>query len=758
MKHFLAPTKLMKRLSYLCLFIFLGLSIFGILSLKHLQTQYSVMQFLPSHHPALAMDLSVRDKFHLVDRPTFIGLLDLPKDQQWFEKNHMDSLSKVTSQLKNFEGVHDAFSLANIEGANDVDGTLSVGKIVKLIPESQWRSRFLNDKLLSPALVSADAHSTLVYVQLNDANVDLLARFQQFFRKTLKENFPDAQTSVGGVPAVQTDLGLLLNKELLNFLILTILSCALTLALMFRTLSTMAIPLVLTAFSNIMVFAMMAWTKLPFTILSATIPILVFITVVSISAHILLRLHEDAKMLKGERSKWNLILQANRSLLFPNFLGALTTCVGFLTLLFNDVPLIRNYGIAVASAIMMSWLLTSVVILPLLLLLPLPEPRNWVQKPARWALLIVKYRRKVVLSTLAVCVLLSFLGRHLDWSGRLFDDLPEGQEARQSTEKIDSSMGGVVPLELVIQVPQSQDWSDPLKIAKLHNLAEEFRQTPGVGLVSSVPDLIRTNNTFTLPKSRSALAEIYFLFNLAGNSPLEQYMTPDGHSTRVELHLRDLPADKFHALLSMIEKKAQIQFPEGQVSLGGMGAVVHLIHDEISRDLIFGFWQALGIIMLILAFIFRSLRWALVACLPNLIPPIVLLGYLALTHTPIKPGVAIIFSIALGLAFNNTVYVLNRLQKLTKNRNLPVTRAFYMEGNPCLVSTLIVMIGFSVFLFSYFSLNRTFGACMLVSIVGGLVGDLVFLPALLKMYPALLMQKNSPRIKIENDIATEIVA
>ena len=199
-------------------------------------------------------------------------------------------------------------------------------------------------------------------------------------------------------------------------------------------------------------------------------------------------------------------------------------------------------------------------------------------------------------------------------------------------------------------------------------------------------------------------------------------------------------------LLARIRLRAGAVFPDSKVQLGGMGAVVHLIQDELSKELIFGFWQAVILIVVLLAFIFRSPRWAVVACLPNLVAPISLLGYLALTHTPIKPGVAIIFSIALGLAFNNTVYVLNRMRALMRRKGrLPVTRTFYLEGNPCLVSTLIVMIGFSVFLFSYFKLNQTFGACMLVSITAGLIGDLVFLPALLKMYPRLLESKDSAR-------------
>ncbi len=170
-----------------------------------------------------------------------------------------------------------------------------------------------------------------------------------------------------------------------------------------------------------------------------------------------------------------------------------------------------------------------------------------------------------------------------------------------------------------------------------------------------------------------------------------------------------------------------------------MGAIAPVLNYEMAVAGIFGFWQALLVIVVLLAFIFRSVRWAVVACIPNLAPPIALLGYLSLTDTPIKPGTAIIFSIALGLAFNNTVYLMNRMTALKNpSRPIPVQKTFYLEGNPCLVSTLIMLVGFSVFLFSYFSINRTFGACMMVSIVGGIIGDLIFLPAFLYLWPSTL--------------------
>jgi uncharacterized protein len=242
-----------------------------------------------------------------------------------------------------------------------------------------------------------------------------------------------------------------------------------------------------------------------------------------------------------------------------------------------------------------------------------------------------------------------------------------------------------------------------------------------------------------LPTKRAAIAETYFLYSMSENNPLTQYVTNDNRSARIELRIHDLPSNEVLALVKHLKSRVKKEFPDSTVQLGGMGAVSHIIHNEISKELIFGFWQALILIVMLLVVIFRSLRWALVAALPNLIPPVVLLGYLALTHTPIKPGVAIIFSIALGLAFTNTIYAMNRMKSLRrKGGRLPVSRTFHLEGNPCLVATLVVMMGFSVFMFSYFELNRTFGACMIVSIIAGLVGDLVFLPALLKAAPWLL--------------------
>jgi len=77
-----------------------------------------------------------------------------------------------------------------------------------------------------------------------------------------------------------------------------------------------------------------------------------------------------------------------------------------------------------------------------------------------------------------------------------------------------------------------------------------------------------------------------------------------------------------------------------------------------------------------------------------------------------------------------------------KNRvreRLPISRVVAEETNPCLVSSLCLFVGFSIFLFSYFPVNKMFGAFMLISIAAGLLGDLVWLPSLIQRFPWLLL-------------------
>ena len=729
----------------------------GVSTFSSIHTAYSISQFLPEQHPEIVFDKNVRKVFEISEHSTFAGLVELSDKEAgtWLTKERMTKLRDVTEEIATIHGVKKTLSVATVEGAVTDQNTITVGGIANLTPTSQWEKRLLANPLISPNLLSKDGRTILVLIDYLDDEVGTLRLIQSKSREMLSAAFPQSDVKIGGVPAVQLDLTALLGSELQNFVLLSIIGCSLLLFLIFETFSSVVLPLILTAFANIAAIAFMALTRLNFTILSATVPILVFITVVGICVHVQLRVAEEAA--EDYRSKISLLFYANQELLLPNLLGSLTTCIGFLTLIFGEVSLIRDYGVSVACSVVISWLVTTVALIPIMYLLPLPKPREWAQRPARWSLAVIQQKRKVVFAVLAACLLMLVAGRHLHWTARLFDDLPPSQEARKSTEIIDEALGGMLPVELVIEANAEDPWHDPTRLKKLEDWLVTVRQISGVATALSLPDFLRSSQD-TLPATRAAVSETYFLYSLSPQNPLRNFISNDGKSLRVALRLHDWPGDSVQNLVESLKVQAQTQFPGDQVSVGGMGSLVHRVNNELSRNLIFGFWHALVAICVLLTVIFRSFRWALVACLPNLVPPVMLLGFLALTHTPVKPGIALIFSISLGLAFNNTVYLLNRLKSYNQtNKILPLKKAFFLECNACLISTLIVLVGFGVFLFSHFALNKIFGGFMLVSVLAGLLGDLIFLPALLGLYPRML-NRLEPGLTEENDMITKVAA
>ncbi len=737
-----------KLVSYLVIALGLAVGVWGFFSLKNVQTQYSVRQFLPDRHPSYEIDDKVQAQFQLAERPAFFAVVRLKAEGTFLEKDRAARLRAATESILKLEGVRRAVSIASVEGAFDSGNEISIGNLMENTAPEKWNERLLNDPLLSPALITKDARTTSVIVEINDMSLDQMKLIQGTMRTTLKEALPEAEVEIGGAPAIQGDLSTLLNKELGLFILLSALVCAITILVIFKNFSAVIIPFGLNTICNLAVMGWMAQVQIPFTVMSSTVPIMIFVTVITMCTHLMLRVDEEIRS-KPKMSMLRIVFRANRELFVPNFLGPLTTLLGFVTLLLTDVPLMRQYGWTVIGAVSIAWSLTQILVIPMLILFPAPKPRAWTQKKADWLFPILRRHKKIVVGVTVSCILLFFAGSGLQWTALVFDDLPKNHEARRSTETIDKELGGAIPLNIVVSGKESEYWNEPSRLEKLDQLTKEFRTIKEVGSVVTLSDYVKSANLQSgeLPKTRQAAAEIYFLYTMGETNPLANFLTGDGRATRISLRVKDIPANELKALTASIKAKTEKVFPQEKVQAAGMATTVHEINNALSAGLIFDFWQALLITSVALIIVFRSWRWALVAVLPNVVPPIALLGFLGLTGTPIKPIVAMIFSVVLGLAFGNTVYMINRLRGMQKQLNgyLPSKRAFHLEGNPCMISTLIVASGFCVFLFSDFSINRTFGAYVLISVAAGVVGDVMYLPSFLKWYPGFVKMKKGSR-------------
>ncbi|MGZ3817892.1 MAG: efflux RND transporter permease subunit, partial [Bdellovibrio sp.] len=598
--------KSVKRLSIASfLFVFL-LTLLGLFALPGLQTQYNLKQFLPKDNLLLKRDENTRQIFQLSEAQPFIvtaRLSDIGDDFNsgtWFEKNKIQSLERLTELLVHFPGVKNTLSLATVQGAINDENGLSVGPLLKSLPPEKWQSETLSNPLITPMLISKDGKTASVIVNMIPLNTQELLSLRQNLAVTASASLPFSHVEIGGTPAVQTDVGVLLQTEIRNFVVLGVIACFIVLGLVFANWSPLIISFIVIASANIIVLASMALAGFPFSILSSTIPILTTVDVVSLCIHTLLRFSEEKKN-HPHLDHHQLVQYTLKTLIGPNLVASTTTMIGFLALLVVKVPLIRDYGITAAFAIFIGWIVTMLLLFPLLHFLPGPKARDWAWSKARWALYLFRRSGMWAFLIILIASALAIKGQSLSWSARLFDDLPKNHQVRLSTETIDKELGGMIPVDIEI-IGKSDAWNDPKLLAKLDQLLVEIRNLNGVGSVIGLPDLVAATNInhSRLPASRSSTAEIFFLYSLSSESPLKHFLNTDSSNTRVAVRTRDLPANELQSLVRKIKNLTENSFPTMKILVTGMGSTIHHLNNELSHELIFGFWQSMAAICILL--------------------------------------------------------------------------------------------------------------------------------------------------------------
>lgn len=712
--------------------------LWSIYNLNNLQTQYSIDQFYPQKHKYIEDHEQIKRAFQLNDKPTYVFTINLASNDNWIMKKNIDLLKKVTNEIAGLNNTKNVISLTGIEGANYNQEEMYIGSIFERYPEKKWEEEIIKNKLLYPILIDKNLKKTLIIVEPRiDKSISKLIGLKESIEKKVLEAFPLAKLEIAGVPHIQNRLSSLIRNELFYFFIFNIIIFCILFYILFKHWTAIACALFTLFSANIFGIALLASFGIPFNALLVTLPVIISVSVMSLLIH---SIHLWAsKDFKGRCYLDKILISKDtiKEIFLPNILGIFTTALGFFAFTPSPIPLISNYGLTVSVVLSLVTIYAQILIF---MTLPFVNPnmRIWLEKPAYWALFPLRHPFK----TSACILLITLLGisqlSELNFSTRLFDDLPKNDPVRIITRNLDEGFGGLLNFELTIKSSETDFWKDPLHLHKLDQLVKGLRDIESSPSVISITDFFQGD----IPKSKPQIAETFFLFSIAEKNPITSYLTEDGKETRLAIRLKDIHSSAIHDVKNEIFDLTKKDFPHLKISSGGLASYAHQINQEVSKSLIYDFWMPLAFIGLFLVIIFKSLKWALLACLPNLIPPFVLILSLGITNTEIKPGVALIFSISLGFAFNNTLYLLNRLKRLEcekRVRSLP--RTLLMEANPCLLDSLIMFIGFSIFIFSDFHMNQIFGGFMIISIIAGFLADLYFLPAFLGLFP-MIYRKN----------------
>ena len=142
-----------------------------------------------------------------------------------------------------------------------------------------------------------------------------------------------------------------------------------------------------------------------------------------------------------------------------------------------------------------------------------------------------------------------------------------------------------------------------------------------------------------------------------------------------------------------------------------------------------GIWIAMALAL-------RSPWMALLTILPNALPSFCILGWMGWTGMPVNLGAAMIAAVSMGLSVDSSLHYLIRFQCLRRDGQSFQAALIASQseiGMAILLSTFALVLGFGSLATSNFLPTVVFGITASISMMGGLLGNLVVLPALLSL-------------------------
>lgn len=208
-------------------------------------------------------------------------------------------------------------------------------------------------------------------------------------------------------------------------------------------------------------------------------------------------------------------------------------------------------------------------------------------------------------------------------------------------------------------------------------------------------------------------------------------------TARVSIQMADVGSVEMKSLNEKVRKVIDEIFPKEKytVTITGTSLIFLKGNDYLVTNLLQSMAAALVIISVMMAFLFFSWRMVLISLVPNIVPLLLTLGIMGYFDIRLKPSTIIIFSVAYGIVVDFTIHYLAKYRHSLIKYNWDMSKAIpdsLIEAGPSIIYTAIALFGgFIIFAASDFGGTIALGILTSISLIFGMLMNLLLLPSLL---------------------------
>jgi len=547
-----------------------------------------------------------------------------------------------------------------------------------------------------------------------------------------------------------------IKADVNTFGALTVIIFFILLTLFFRDLWSVSVVILnagLVMLSTIGILGLFDW---PISIVSSNFLALLLIASIAISIHILVKVQEGIE--EGITND-----ESFSKIITPCFYAALTTAVGFLSLILSDIKPVIDFGKMMAVGVCLNFFVSFIFIPSALAIRNITANKNKSLVPFFYNNIYLTGRsfiRKFYLPILLISFPLFFyFSSNLKVENKFIDYFNENTEIYQGMSLIDDKLGGTTPIEVILELPEEEFfideddlffsegsetvtyWWREKNMDVLKEIQEGLTEFDAIGkalsLVNGVQLAERLNDGNEIGDLELAFVKNSLIESEKAKDLLNEFISEDERSARITIRTIDsFDGINRNQLLLDVDNFLSEALSDTDVNytVSGLGVLYNNLLQSLFSSQIKTISLVFAAIFLMLLVLFRSFLNALFIIVVPAFSVGVVFSLMSIFNIPLDIMTITIASISVGMSVDYSIHFAWRyLQERKKSQENSEKETIYSTGRAILITGLTIIVGFLIFMFSNFNPTVLFGIFSALAIYISMVMSFRFLPALLDL-------------------------
>jgi predicted RND superfamily exporter protein len=671
------------------------------------------------------------------------------------------ALNQITKEIESFPEISKVISLTNLkmlrmgkQGLGSEPVVRKEGQDLRL-PDDRQLQRMKTALPMSGFLISPDMKTIGIMIQINDRwKFDpKMADIQKKIATAVRDNLPEgSEFRMLGAPVIREAVQEITLRTAIIFGVLCTIIIALVSLYIFKSFRVAGIALAVVGLAVHWIVGLMSLLGIQLNSTTSLSFGLVLVVSVATVVHIVTHYYHAAK---ETDDRVEAVKKALRVVGRPALMCSVTTSIAFATIMVSSIPMVFQLGLIMSLGVLLAFVL-SIILTPTFLIVLKPVDKRTQERMDRdWVALIFDRMKGYVFTHYRFCAfagigvtLFMIAGAPLiEKDTQILGLFVKSSSVLADIRFAEENLSPIHAVEVVVE-GHEKTFKDTTPWKRLAELNRRLLEIPQVVSVDSpLPMFEYINDQLAAPGKKAGdllsnpalLLDVWTVMNFSaeGKKLLRKYLDKKFSRLHISVRIKNTEGVPIGTTINAIQKAvSDVMQGFNKVIVTGELVVFSDQASEVVKSQVLSLILAFSAITLMMMIQFRSYILGLLSLIPNLLPIAVIFGVMGWLGIALDNVTVFAATIAIGLSVDDTIHYLTHLRRnMISSRGeetdieTSLSSAYDSTAKALISTSLTLFFGFLVLSLTPTKPAIDFGLLGAAAILAALLGDLVFMPA-----------------------------